>query len=154
MTWADQEKINQFSRLNTRQSDAQFELEQEREEREQLDEVAEELEMLELNEGIDDEDLDGDVEEGDDVEKRHEISSGPIGGRSLPFKIGDAFVYVTLSKAIELLDIEKTAKDARIKEIQDIIADCEKEMKVLKVDLYAKFGSNISKSAFHIKQLV
>lgn len=154
VTWTDQEKINQFSRLNTRQTEAESQLEQLRQEKEQCDEVYEELEMLELNEGVDDEDLDDDHDEDKDNDEEEELPEGKkktkedetgfTAGRSLPFKIGDAFVYVTLEKGIKLLDQEKERLEAEIVEQERQISECEKGMKSLKVELYAKFGSNIS----------
>lgn len=149
MTWTDQEKINQFSRLNTRQTEAESQLELLRQEKEQCDEVYEELEMLELNEGADDEDLLDDDDDDDDLEeeksKKNANEAGMTAGRSLPFKIGDAFVYVTLERGIKLLEQEKERLEAEIVEQEKQISECEKGMKTLKVDLYAKFGSNISK---------
>lgn len=141
MTWADQEKINQFSRLNTRQTEAQSQLEARREEKEQVDEVYEELEMLELNEGVDEEDLDEDDDGGVDAKNSLGATQG---GRTLPFKIGDAFVYVTLERGIKLLDDERERLRGEIGEWDKQVGECESGMKALKVHLYAKFGSNIS----------
>jgi prefoldin subunit 4 len=142
VTWTDQEKINQFSRLNTRQTEAEQLLESKRQEKEQVDEVYEEIELLELNE--DDDDLD--VDEDDETVAEDKIKSDEkiAGGRSLPFKIGDAFVYVTLEKGVKLLDQERIRLEKEIAQYEEEIAQCEKGMKGLKVDLYAKFGSNIS----------
>ncbi|UZJ54272.1 hypothetical protein CBS101457_003592 [Exobasidium rhododendri] len=145
VTWTDQEKINEFSRLNTRQSEAQYQLESKREEKEQVDEVYEELEMLELNE--DDDDDDDDEEDDLDVDNLKGTSdkeSKAQGGRSFPFKVGDAFVYVTLEKGISLLDEERSRLKEEIDEWEKQVDECETGMKALKVELYAKFGSNIN----------
>lgn len=149
VTWTDQEKINQFSRLNTRQTEAEGQLESKRQEKEQIDEVYEEIEMLELNEDDDEDDLDsdglGDEDgEGKSGKKKQGDSTKVVAGRSLPFKIGDAFVYVTLEKGIKLLDQERQRLEGEIAAYEKEISACEEGMKGLKVDLYAKFGSNIS----------
>lgn len=146
VTWTDQEKINQFSRLNTRQTEAESQLELLRREKEQCDEVYEELEMLELSEDVDEEeDLDDDDDDLKEEKCKKTLNeTGIIAGRSLPFKIGDAFVYVTLERGIRLLDEEKERLEAEIAEQEKHIFECEKGMKGLKVDLYAKFGNNIS----------
>jgi prefoldin subunit 4 len=146
VTWSDQEKINEFSRLNTRQTEAQYQLDSKREEKEQVDEVYEELEMLELN-GDDDDDDDDDLGDlsGDEGNKGTSgTETGVRGGRSLPFRIGDAFVYVTLEKAVGLLDEERKRLNGEIEEWEKQVHVCDTGMKALKVELYAKFGSNIS----------
>jgi len=150
VTWTDQEKINQFSRLNTRQTEAEGQLKLKRQEKEQIDEVYEEIEMLELNADDDEDDLDSsegvEEDEGDQSgeKKKHGDSIKVVAGRSLPFKIGDAFVYVTLEKGIKLLDQERQRLEDEIAVYEKEISACEQGMKGLKVDLYAKFGSNIS----------
>jgi prefoldin subunit 4 len=149
VTWSDQEKINQFSRLNTRQTEAQYQLEVTREEKEQIDEVYEEVEMLELNESDEEEEDDDDLDEGDgdkdsEEKKKGSTVEGAQGGRTLPFKIGDAFVYVTLEKGMKLLEQEKERLEKEMQRWEEQVSICETGMKSLKVELYAKFGSNIS----------
>lgn len=150
VSWTDQQKINEFSRLNQRQTDAQAELDALRTEKEQVDEVYEEVQLLELSEDFDD-DLGGDESDDDDGHLDEDRESGKkndgaatVKGNMIPFKIGDAFAHVPLERATGLLEQEQSRLDREIEAAQDRVRTCEEGMKKLKVDLYAKFGSNIS----------
>lgn len=145
----DQQRINEFSRLNARQTEAEGRLEALRTEKEQVDEVLEEVQMLEMSGDLDAEDLDGDEDDkgykdSDGVDKDQGATG--LGGAAgkLPFKVGDAFVYVTLERATEMLEAEQKRLDAETDEAEAKVRTCEETMKKLKVDLYAKFGNNIS----------
>ncbi|PWN32638.1 putative GIM3-Gim complex component [Meira miltonrushii] len=142
VSWADQQKINQFSRLNNRQTEALAELEAIRTEKEQVDEVFEEVQLLEMSEGFED-----DLGTSDDEDAEKEKSTKTTGGvksNLIPFKIGDAFAHVTFEKATELLEKEQKRLQAEIERLETQSQLGEDEMKKLKVDLYAKFGSNIN----------
>lgn len=143
VSWADQQKINQFSRLNNRQTEALVELEAIQREKEQVDEVFEEIQLLEMSEGFED-DL-GTSDDDEDDEKDEQKRSGGIKSNLIPFKIGDAFAHVSLEKATELLEKEQNRLTEEITRLQAQSQSGEEEMKKLKLDLYAKFGSNISK---------
>lgn len=125
------------------------ELEAIRAEKEQVDEVFEEVQLLEMSEGFED-DLGTSDDDDEDVEEK---SSGTGGVKSnlIPFKIGDAFAHVTFEKAIELLEKEQQRLQAEIERLETQSQSGEEEMKKLKVDLYAKFGSNISKCGIPVK---
>ena len=118
------------------------ELEAIRTEKEQVDEIFEEVQLLEMSEGFED-----DLGTSDDEDNLDDKSSRAGGVKStlIPFKIGDAFAHVTFEKAIELLEKEQKRLQAEIERLETQSQSGEDEMKKLKVDLYAKFGSNISK---------
>lgn len=62
------------------------------------------------------------------------------------YKIADTFVSLPHPDAMERLEGEKDEADKQIEELQGKLDGFEDEMKGLKVQLYAKFGDNISKS--------
>jgi prefoldin subunit 4 len=130
--------------LNNRQTEALAELEAIRTEKEQVDEIFEEIQLLEMSEGFED-----DLGTSDDDGEEEDKSKGKSGVKSnlIPFKIGDAFAHVTFEKAIELLEKEQNRLQSEIERLETQSQSGEDEMKKLKVDLYAKFGSNISKFA-------
>lgn len=128
--------------MNNLQTDTQFRLETLRSEKEQVDEVLEEVQLLELSEDFD-EDLGG----SDEEQITGDSTPPTSGAQHLPFKIGDAFVYVTLEKGVKLLEAEQTRIDKEIEEFQQNSKQWDDAMKKLKVELYAKFGNNISKSS-------
>lgn len=128
--------------MNQKQSEIQDELEALRTEKEQIDEVFEEVQLMEMSEDFDD-GLGGSDEE-DDGTQATDAGKGQA-ANVIPFKIGDAFLHVTLEQATELLEKEQKRLDEAIAAAEEEVDRCDGEMKKLKVDLYAKFGSNISK---------
>jgi prefoldin subunit 4 len=58
--------------------------------------------------------------------------------------VGEAFVHVPLSRAQKLLAADQKALDREVAQLQEDVDDCEKNMKELKVALYAKFGKAIN----------
>lgn len=63
------------------------------------------------------------------------------------FKIGEIFVSLQTEEAQEYLEEMKVKIGDDIKEINGKMDDVKKSMDTLKVDLYAKFGSNINLEA-------
>lgn len=60
------------------------------------------------------------------------------------FKIGDAFVDIPQSEAMERLEKQQEDVDAKLSKSQDSMAKIREEMEELKKHLYAKFGNSIS----------
>ncbi|KAJ1857197.1 hypothetical protein LPJ73_002080, partial [Coemansia sp. RSA 2703] len=113
VNWEDQERINQFSRLNTRLDRLEDDYKAQKTEKEYLDDLAMEIELL-------DED------------------------KPVPYKIGDAFVMLSLESAQERVEKEKESIDARVEELDRKIQEVSAQMDKLKETLYAKFGQAIN----------
>ncbi|KAJ1723691.1 hypothetical protein LPJ53_001972 [Coemansia erecta] len=113
VNWEDQERINQFSRLNTRLDRLEDDYKAQKTEKEYLDDLAMEIELL-------DED------------------------KPVPYKIGDAFVMLSLETAQERVEKEKEAIDARVEELDSKIQEVSAQMDKLKKMLYSKFGQAIN----------
>jgi prefoldin subunit 4 len=60
------------------------------------------------------------------------------------YKIGDAFVHVTVEQAQEMLGISAAKVDEGITELEDELTTIREEMTQLKVELYARFGKTIN----------
>ncbi|WVR06877.1 hypothetical protein IAU60_003913 [Kwoniella sp. DSM 27419] len=114
VVWEDQQKINTFSKLNNRLSDIQDQLRAKHEEKEYYDDLSTELELA-------DED------------------SEPI-----LYKMGEAFFHLSLKAARRQLKADLKRYEGEIDQLEAKKDDCEKGMKDLKVQLYAKFGKQIN----------
>ncbi|CAE6458644.1 unnamed protein product [Rhizoctonia solani] len=116
VTWEDQQKINTFSRLNTRCTDLEEKITKQKvhkSEKEALDDLAMELELADEDEPVE-------------------------------YKIGEAFFHISLKRAQTLLQKDQESIDSEINGLQGKIGQCQQEMKDLKVALYAKFGKQIN----------
>ncbi|KAF9264172.1 Prefoldin, subunit 4 [Marasmius fiardii PR-910] len=60
------------------------------------------------------------------------------------YKIGEAFLHMSQPKALKHLEQDQSDIDSRLSSLSDQADECEKEMKQLKVTLYAKFGNAIN----------
>lgn len=60
------------------------------------------------------------------------------------FKIGDAFVDIPQSEAMERLEKQQQQVDDKLEKCESRMEECRDEMEDLKKDLYAKFGNSIS----------
>ncbi|KAG7098463.1 hypothetical protein E1B28_000409 [Marasmius oreades] len=60
------------------------------------------------------------------------------------YKIGEAFLHMSHTKALGRLEQDQSEIDSRVSSLSDQADECEKEMKQLKVTLYAKFGKAIN----------
>ncbi|KAK6461863.1 Prefoldin beta-like protein [Scheffersomyces coipomensis] len=60
------------------------------------------------------------------------------------YKIGEAFVYMKVSKAIERVEKDNEKLTAKIEDIDGTLEGYEESLDSLKTDLYAKFGNNIN----------
>lgn len=114
MTWQDQQHINAFSRLNSTYSDLVEELRLKKEERESLDDLSMELEL------VDDED------------------------EKVLYRIADTFIALPHADAMQRLESDQRELDQQLDTLSVQIQSHDEQMKSLKVQLYAKFGDNIS----------
>ncbi|KAB5596035.1 Prefoldin subunit 4 [Ceratobasidium theobromae] len=62
----------------------------------------------------------------------------------IEYKIGETFFRISLKRAQELLLKDQESAEADINNLQSKIDDSQREMKDLKVALYAKFGKQIN----------
>ncbi|KAJ1947559.1 hypothetical protein GGF37_000324 [Kickxella alabastrina] len=63
---------------------------------------------------------------------------------AVPYKIGDAFVMLTLEAAQERVEKDKSAIDVQVEDLDSQISQVSSEMEELKKMLYAKFGQAIN----------
>ncbi|KAK8864547.1 hypothetical protein IAR55_001797 [Kwoniella newhampshirensis] len=115
VAWEDQQRINTFSKLNNRLSDIQDLLKLKQEEKEYYDDLSTELELA-------------------DEDDKHPIL----------YKMGEAFFYLDLRAARRQLKADLKRYEHDIEGLQGKAEECEKGMKELKVQLYAKFGKQIN----------
>ncbi|KAJ7680657.1 Prefoldin subunit 4 [Mycena polygramma] len=113
VTWEDQQRINSFSKLNTRLRNVEEKLQDLKQEKEALDDLATELEL---------------ADEDDPV----------------LYKVGEAFLHMPLPRALKRLEKDQADVDSQVSSLSTTVQQCEKEMKELKIALYAKFGSAIN----------
>lgn len=59
-------------------------------------------------------------------------------------KIGDAFVHIPVSEALERVAKENEQLDLKLEAVKSDIDSVQSKMSDLKKDLYAKFGSSIN----------
>lgn len=60
------------------------------------------------------------------------------------YKIGDAFVFLPVSKAVEKIEKENEQLDEKISLVSDEIDEIDSQLAQLKAHLYGKFGKNIN----------
>ncbi|WFD27955.1 hypothetical protein MNAN1_002963 [Malassezia nana] len=123
VTWEDQQRINKFSRLHAMFSDLEDEIKARRTEREDLEDLSLELEMM----------------EGETILWVLHVTD------TYRYKMGDAYVNMTQSEAMAQLETDTQRAEQELTHLQERMDECEKGMGELKVLLYARFGSNISK---------
>ncbi|KAG0701292.1 Prefoldin subunit 4 [Suillus ampliporus] len=113
VTWEDQQRINTFSKLNTRLRSIEERLEELKQEKEALDDLSTELEL---------------TDEDDTV----------------LYKIGESFLHLPQPRAMKRLEKDQAIISAQLSDLSENAEQCEKEMKELKVTLYARFGRAIN----------
>lgn len=60
------------------------------------------------------------------------------------YKVGDAFVHVTASEAIEKVEKESEKLGLALEEVTQQVSTVQGKMEALKKELYAKFGNAIN----------
>ncbi|KAG2039654.1 Prefoldin subunit-domain-containing protein [Suillus americanus] len=113
VTWEDQQRINTFSKLNTRLRGIEERLEELKQEKEALDDLSTELELTDEDE-------------------------------SVLYKIGESFLHLPQPRAMKRLEKDQAVLSAQVLDLSAGAEQCEKEMKELKVTLYARFGRAIN----------
>ncbi|KAI5889276.1 Prefoldin subunit-domain-containing protein [Schizophyllum commune] len=113
VTWEDQQRINSFSKLNTRVRDLNEKLKELKVEKEALEDLSTELELADEDEPV-------------------------------LYKVGETFLHLPLPRAQKRLARDQADVEKRLAAAADSVDDCERQMKELKVVLYAKFGKAIN----------
>jgi prefoldin subunit 4 len=116
VNWEDQQKINQFSKLNGRRDRLQTTIARLETDLEAFKDAATEVENLVLMEEVE----------------------------SVPYRVGDAFFLVDGEAVQDLLTKDTEAAEKQLDETKaklDLVKD---EMKDLKTKLYSKFGTAIN----------
>ncbi|KAF8002777.1 hypothetical protein HF325_002022 [Metschnikowia pulcherrima] len=62
----------------------------------------------------------------------------------IQYKIADAFVFVSVAKAVEMIEKENELLDGKISLTEDRIDDIDSQLSMLKAHLYGKFGNSIN----------
>ncbi|KAL4235098.1 Prefoldin subunit 4 [Mactra antiquata] len=114
VTFEDQQKINKFARSNAKLRDIKEELKAKKKEIENLEFAEEELMM----------------QDSDDA---------PI-----PYQVGEVFVSLDSDETTSMLEKAKEATKLGMEELEKQAAEHKKTLQDLKVQLYAKFGTNIN----------
>lgn len=60
------------------------------------------------------------------------------------YKVGDSFVFVGVTRAVEMIEKENEVLDKQIDSTADEISELDLELATLKAHLYGKFGNNIN----------
>ncbi len=60
------------------------------------------------------------------------------------YKVGEAFLHLPYHTAMKRLERDQTQVDEEIAKLTEVVDQCEQDMKELKVELYARFGSAIN----------
>ena len=60
------------------------------------------------------------------------------------YRIGEAYVHLPHGRAMKRLAKDQATVEKELSRLRDQVEECEKEMKGLKVVLYAKFGKAIN----------
>ncbi|CDO76972.1 hypothetical protein BN946_scf184281.g19 [Trametes cinnabarina] len=109
----DQQRINTFSKLNTRLRAIEENIQELKQEKEALDDISMELELADEDEPV-------------------------------MYRIGEAFIHMPHPRAVKRLERDLVALNAELEKQTSNAEECEKQMKELKVILYAKFGRAIN----------
>ncbi len=60
------------------------------------------------------------------------------------YKVGEAFLHLPHHRALKRLESDQAQVDGEIAKLTEVVDQCERDMKTLKVTLYARFGSAIN----------
>ncbi|KAK7005825.1 Prefoldin subunit 4 [Favolaschia claudopus] len=132
VTLEDQNRISTFSKLNARIRNLEAKLQELRQEKEALDDLSTELELADEDEPV-----------LYDATSRLPCESSLIIIRPR-YKVGETFLHMPLPRALKRLEKDQDGLSAQLSSVATTVEQYEKEMKELKVTLYAKFGSAIN----------
>jgi prefoldin subunit 4 len=62
----------------------------------------------------------------------------------LRYKVGETFLHLPHTQAVKRLEKDQAVIDSKVSSLASSAEECEKNLKELKVALYAKFGSTIN----------
>ncbi|XP_060560503.1 prefoldin subunit 4-like [Ruditapes philippinarum] len=114
VTFEDQQKINKFARNNSKLQDIKEELKAKKKELENLEFAEEELMMLESDDSL------------------------------IPYQVGEVFISVDSDETNSMLEKAKQATREHMETLEKRATEHKKTLQDLKVQLYAKFGTNIN----------
>ncbi|KAJ7072020.1 Prefoldin subunit-domain-containing protein [Mycena amicta] len=114
VTWEDQQRINSFSKLNTRLQSMKDKLQELEQEKDALKDLSDEFEMI----------LDED--------------------EPVLYKVGETFVHIPLPRARKHVEKDRSEVEGQLDTLTSSVKACEKEMQELKIVLYARFGRAIN----------
>ncbi|KAM9828678.1 prefoldin subunit 4 [Syngnathus typhle] len=117
VTFEDQQKINKFARSTNRMAELNKEIEAKKKSLQNLEDASDDLLMF------DDDSL------------------------LIPYQIGDVFISHTQEESQEMLEAAKEALKQEVKELDERVSTIQQLLLDLKVQLYAKFGTNINLEA-------
>ena len=60
------------------------------------------------------------------------------------YKVGEAFIHLPYHRAVKRLESDQAQVDGEIAKLTGVVDQCERDMKALKVALYARFGNAIN----------
>ena len=60
------------------------------------------------------------------------------------YKVGEAFIHLPYHRAVKRLESDQAQIDGEIAKLTGVVDQCERDMKALKVALYARFGNAIN----------
>jgi len=67
-----------------------------------------------------------------------------FGWSCIRYKIGESFLHLPQPRAMKRLEKDQAAISAQLSELSATAEQCEKDMKELKITLYARFGRAIN----------
>ncbi|XP_029290799.1 prefoldin subunit 4 [Cottoperca gobio] len=117
VTFEDQQRINKFARNTSRMNELKNEIEAKKKSLQNLQDASDDLMML------DDDSL------------------------LIPYQIGDVFVSHSQEETQEMLEAAKETLEQEVKGLDDRVAAILHVLGDLKIQLYAKFGTNINLEA-------
>ncbi|KAK5864049.1 hypothetical protein PBY51_001025 [Eleginops maclovinus] len=117
VTFEDQQRINKFARNTSRMNELKNEIDAKKKSLQNMQDASDDLMMLE-----DDSIL-------------------------IPYQIGDVFVSHTQEETQEMLEAAKETLEQEVKALDDRVAAILQVLGDLKIQLYAKFGTNINLEA-------
>lgn len=117
VTFEDQQKINKFAGCNVRLQDIKEELSSKKKELESLKYAEEELMLMDE------------------------------GNSTIPYQVGEVFISISPDETNDMLEKAKQATQVEIAELEKLAEAHKKILQDLKVQLYAKFGTNINLEA-------
>ncbi|XP_014677084.1 PREDICTED: prefoldin subunit 4-like [Priapulus caudatus] len=114
VSYEDQQKINKFARQNMQLQELNDELERNKKQLQNLEDAADDLLLV-----MDEDEL-------------------------IPYRVGEVYVNQTLTETQEMIESAKAEKQKEIEEINRKSAAINVILSGLKVQLYARFGTNIN----------